>query len=149
MNTAEINGFEVTGFVVRTTNDDEINPMTAKIGNLWEGFYLNATPKLTEKSKVYGLYTNYESDFTGAFDVIACSDTLSPEILPDSVKVNVTSGKYVTFAASGEMPQAVIDLWGEVWNYFSSENCPYERAYTTDFEYYKSAHEVEISISVK
>ncbi|EJA3105388.1 effector binding domain-containing protein [Vibrio vulnificus] len=149
MSINEMNGFEVTGFVIRTTNADEVNSSTAKIGNLWAKFYTNAAPKLDEKSKVYGLYTNYESDFTGAFDVIACSDTLSPEILPDSVKVNVTSGKYVTFAASGEMPQAVIDLWGEVWNYFSSENCPHERAYTTDFEYYKSAHEVEISISVK
>ncbi|MBF4258362.1 MULTISPECIES: GyrI-like domain-containing protein [Vibrio] len=149
MSINEMNGFEVTGFVIRTTNADEVNSSTAKIGNLWAKFYTNAAPKLDEKSKVYGLYTNYESDFTGAFDVIACSDTLSPEILPDSVKVNVTSGKYVTFAASGEMPQAVIDLWGEVWNYFSSENCPHERAYTTDFEHYKSAHEVEISISVK
>ncbi|EHH2451576.1 effector binding domain-containing protein [Vibrio vulnificus] len=149
MSINEMNGFEVTGFVIRTTNADEVNSSTAKIGNLWAKFYTNAAPKLDEKSKIYGLYTNYESDFTGAFDVIACSDTLSPEILPDSVKVNVTSGKYVTFAASGEMPQAVIDLWGEVWNYFSSENCPHERAYTTDFEHYKSAHEVEISISVK
>ncbi|ASG09199.1 hypothetical protein CEQ50_16955 [Vibrio anguillarum] len=149
MSINEMNGFEVTGFVIRTTNADEVNSSTAKIGNLWAKFYTNAAPKLDEKSKIYGLYTNYESDFTGAFDVIACSDTLSPEILPDAVKVNVTSGKYVTFAASGEMPQAVIDLWGEVWNYFSSENCSHERAYTTDFEYYKSAHEVEISISVK
>ncbi|WP_261802174.1 hypothetical protein [Vibrio metschnikovii] len=45
MNISEINGFEVTGFVVRTTNIDEINPMTAKIGNLWENFYENSAPK--------------------------------------------------------------------------------------------------------
>ena len=61
----------------------------------------------------------------------------------------MTSGKYVTFSASGEMPQTLIDLWGEVWSYFSAENCLYERAYTTDFEYYKSAHEVEVSIAVR
>ncbi|GEM77406.1 GyrI-like domain-containing protein [Vibrio sagamiensis] len=149
MNISEVNGFEVTGFAIRTTNADEVDPSTAKIGELWAKFYTNAAPKLNEKSKVFGIYTNYESDFTGVFDVIACSDTLSPEILPDSVKVNVISGKYVTFSASGEMPQVVIDLWGKVWNYFSSENCLYERAYTTDFEYYKSAHEVEISIAVR
>ena len=149
MKISEINRFEATGFVIRTTNAGEVNPSTAKIGELWAKFYSNAAPKLNEKSKVFGIYTNYESDFTGAFDVIACSDTLSPEILSDSVKVNVTSGKYVTFAASGEMPQAVIDLWGKVWSYFSSENCLYKHAYTTDFEYYKSAHEVEISIAVR
>lgn len=149
MNISEMNGFDVAGFLIRTTNADEVNPSTAKIGNLWAKFYANAAPKLNEQSKVYGLYTNYESDFTGAFDVIACSDTLSPEILPDSVKIHVAAGKYVTFAACGEMPQVVIALWGEVWRYFGSENCPHERAYTTDFEYYKSAHEVEISIAVK
>ncbi|MCD8521137.1 MAG: GyrI-like domain-containing protein [Saccharospirillaceae bacterium] len=149
MNISEINGFEVTGFVIRTTNADEANPSTAKIGNLWSAFYANAAPKLEERSRVYGLYTHYESDFTGAFDVVACADTLSPEQLPNSVKFIIPSGKYVTFSASGEMPNAVIDLWSEVWNYFGSENCPHERAYTTDFEYYKSANEIEIFIAVK
>lgn len=149
MNISEVSGFEATGFVIRTTNADEVDPSTAKIGELWAKFDTNAAPNLTEKSNVFGIYTNYESDFKGAFDVIACSDTLSPETLPDSVKVNVTSGKYVTFSASGEMPQTLIDLWGEVWSYFSAENCLYERAYTTDFEYYKSAHEVEVSIAVR
>ncbi|NAW91001.1 MULTISPECIES: GyrI-like domain-containing protein [unclassified Vibrio] len=149
MNISEINAFDATGFVVRTTNTDETNPMTAKIGNLWEKFYLNAAPELTEKSKVYGLYTNYESDFTGSFDVIACSDTLSPHLLSESVKANVSSGKYVTFSATGEVPQVVIDLWHEVWSYFAFENCPHERAYTTDFEYYKSANYVEIYIAVR
>ncbi|HGS4803246.1 TPA: GyrI-like domain-containing protein, partial [Vibrio cholerae] len=77
------------------------------------------------------------------------SDTLSPEILPDSVQVTVASGKYVTFSATGEIPQVVIELWGDVWRYFGSGSCPYKRAYTTDFEYYKSASEIEISIAIK
>ncbi|EEY45345.1 bacterial transcription activator [Vibrio cholerae] len=55
----------------------------------------------------------------------------------------------MTFSATGEMPQVVIELWGDVWRYFGSESCPYKRAYTTDFEYYKSASEVEISIAIK
>lgn len=149
MNISDMNGFDVSGFIIRTNNADEITTSTAKIRDLWVRFYENAAPNLNEESKVFGLYTNYESDFTGAFDVIACSDTLSPEILPDSVQVTVASGKYVTFSATGEMPQVVIELWGDVWRYFGSESCPYKRAYTTDFEYYKSASEVEISIAIK
>lgn len=149
MNTCKINDFDVGGFTVRTTNEDESTLSTAKIGDLWAKFYASATPKLNEKSKVFGIYTNYESDFTGAFDVIACSDTLSPDILLDSVKITVASGKYVTFSAAGEMPKVVTDLWRDVWRYFNSESCPYKRAYTTDFEYYKSAREVEIYITVK
>ena len=149
MNICEMHGFDATGFIIRTTNANEVTPSTAKIGELWAKFYASATPKLNEKSKVFGVYTNYESDFTGAFDVIACSDTLSPDILLDSVKITVASGKYVTFSATGEMPQVVTDLWRDVWRYFNSESCPYKRAYTTDFEYYKSAREVEIYIAVK
>ncbi len=110
---------------------------------------LKCSSKVNRQVKSVGLYTNYESDFTGAFDVIACSDTLSAQLLSESVKTNVSSGKYVTFSATGEMPQIVIDLWNEVWNYFASEHCPHERAYTTDFEYYKSANSVEISIAVR
>ncbi|ELU9851005.1 effector binding domain-containing protein [Vibrio cholerae] len=149
MNISDMNGFDVSGFIIRTNNADEITTSTAKIRDLWVRFYENAAPNLNEESKVFGLYTNYESDFTGAFDVIACSDTLSPELLPDSVQVTVASGKYVTFSATGEMPQVVIELWGDVWRFFGSESCPYKRAYTTDFEYYKSASEVEISIAIK
>ncbi|MCE0495452.1 GyrI-like domain-containing protein [Vibrio salinus] len=149
MNICEVTGFDVTGFAIRTTNADEMNPSTAKIGDLWAKFYANAMPELNEKSKVYGVYTNYESDFSGAFDVIACSDTVLPEKVSDSVRAGVVSGQYVRFSATGEMPQVVIDLWGEVWRYFGSENCAHERAYTTDFEYYKSANEIEIFIAVK
>lgn len=140
---------EVTGFFVRTTNAAEMNPETAKIGSLWERFYTNALPELTESSKVYGLYTNYESDVTGAYDVWACASNLPSELLKDSVQTKIEEGKYLTFSAKGQMPQVVIDLWGEVWNYFSSPNCPHSRAYTTDFEYYKSENEVEISIALK
>ncbi len=76
MKTQKIDEFEVSGIVVRTTNENEMNPSTAKIANLWETFYINASPKLPEKAKIYGIYTNYESDCTGAFDVIASSDML-------------------------------------------------------------------------
>ncbi|PAJ72228.1 hypothetical protein CJF42_22400 [Pseudoalteromonas sp. NBT06-2] len=149
MNTIEINSFNVTGLVVRTTNAEEMNPSTAKIGVLWERFYKNVSSKLNENSQVYGLYTNYESDATGAFDVVACSDTLSPESLENSANFQISSGKYLKFSCKGEMPQAVIKLWGEIWKYFNSNNCPHARAYTTDFEYYKNNDEIEISIAIK
>jgi predicted transcriptional regulator YdeE len=149
VNVCEVNSINVTGLVVRTTNADEMNQSTAKIGSLWENFYKNASPNLSENSKVYGLYTNYESDAAGAFDVVACSDTLSPEVLDGSVKFQISAGKYLKFSAKGEMPQVVINLWGEIWEYFNSDGCSHERAYTTDFECYKSESEVEIFIALK
>lgn len=149
MNTIEVSGFKVTGLSVRTTNNKEMDPSTAKIGKLWEEFYKNCSSLLNNNSKVYGLYTNYESDATGEFDVIACSDTLSKEQLENSEEFHILSGKYLKFSGSGEMPQVVISLWGQVWEHFNSSNCPHTRAYTTDFEHYKSENEVEILIAVK
>lgn len=149
MERVEVNSFKVTGFVVRTSNADEMNPTTAKIGALWESFYQNASSQITNESKVYGLYTNYESDETGTYEVVACSNTLSTEALANTSEFQIASGKYLKFSGKGEMPQAVIELWGEVWQYFSSNSCNEVRAYTTDFEYYKSNDEIEIYISIK
>lgn len=160
MNIQNITGFDVTGISVRTCNQDEMNPDTAKIGTLWQTFFTQIAPKLTDDAKVYGVYTHYESDHTGMFDVIAGAeieiDTLTPNELKDNKatvenvsSINIQSGKYLVFSATGEMPNVVITLWQEVWQYFADANCPHERAYTTDFEYYKSDNEIDIYIAIK
>lgn len=149
MKLIEVDTFKVTGLVARTTNENEMNPATAKIGALWEQFYKTASPKLSDISKVYGLYTNYESDSTGDFDVVACADTLTPEYLEGAIEFQISSGNYLKFSNKGEMPQVAISLWGEIWDYFNSPDCQHERAYTTDFEFYKSSDEIEILIAIK
>ena len=144
-----IEAVKAYGFSVRTTNTDEIDPAKAKIGQLWQGFFDQVFPTLTPDSKVYGVYTNYESDFTGEFDVIACTNVLADQSLDALVETEIKAGKYLTFSAEGELPQAVIDLWGEVCAYFNSPDCPHIRTYTTDFEFYKGETAVEISIAIK
>ena len=135
------------GLKVRTCNANEMNTGTAKIADLWQAFAEKYSAKLTANSKVYGVYTNYESDVSGEFDVIACSDDLSIKA-PDALSVTTTAGRYLVFTGEGEMPDAIIDLWGEIWQYFSSDDCAHTRTYTSDFEYYKSANEVEIAIAI-
>jgi predicted transcriptional regulator YdeE len=149
MNIQNIPAIDAVGFSVRTTNANEQDPTTAKLGPVWEKFFTVALPKLSAQSKVYGVYTNYESDHTGAFDVIACANTLSTDSLADSVDVQIEAGKYMIFSAQGQMPQAVIGLWGEVWGHFSASDCKDVRSYTTDFEFYKGANEVDIYIAIK
>ncbi len=149
MKTLEIDMVNVSGIAVRTTNENEMKPSTARIANLWQKFYADVMPKLPEGAKIYGVYTNYQSDYMGEFDVIACSDAFQPDQLPDSIQTKIQSGKYLVFTAEGEMPQIVIDLWGKIWTYFQSDNCSYQRAYTTDFEYYKSENEIEIYIALR
>ena len=148
MNISEIDEIKVVGLSVRTNNSSEMDPSTAKIGSLWEKFYAEIAPGLNQKSRVFGLYTNYDADHTGKFDVVACSDYLNIENTQELKKYTIIPGKYVIFKAKGEMPTVVVELWEQVWTYFSSESCQYRRAFTTDFELYRSENEIEIYISV-
>jgi len=150
MKVEEIQSFQVAGFCVRTKNSNEINPSTAKIGALWNRFNSDVGKILSETSKVYGVYTNYESDVMGEFDIIAGADTLVGKNIEDTTTITVKTGKYLVFSAKGEMPIVCINLWGEVWNYFDTDNCQHKRAYTTDFELYKgfSLTETELGIYI-
>lgn len=149
MKGVSLESFDVVGVGVRTKSSDEMNPSKAKVSPLWGKFFLDVLPKVSEGAGVYGVYTNYESDHTGLFDLVACSDGLSLDKLSDGVSLKIKSGKYLVFSAKGELPKATINLWVAIWHYFSASNCVHERAYTTDFEYYKDDFEIEISISIK
>ena len=137
----------LNGLKVRTNNQDEMTEGKGKIGPLWQDFYQTIASELNENAQVFGVYTNYDTDHTGPFDVYAATSKPISKLVLD--KVDIQAGNYLKFQKTGEMPQAVIDLWGEVWAYFSSRDCQHKRAYTTDFEFYKGTNEVEIAIAIK
>lgn len=147
MYVTKIDEKKVTGIKVRTKNADEISPDTSKISGLWQRFYVDVAPQLRKDASVLGVYSNYESDFTGEFDVLAGSDILDSDIACDSVTIQ--AGKYLVFEGKGSMPQVVIDTWSEVWSYFGSNEAEHIRAYTTDFELYKSDSDIQIFIAIK
>ena len=142
---------QVHGISIRTKNANEMNPSTAKIGKLYQDFDENISVDYKGGARVYGVYHQYESDANGEFSVLAGTDVISPSKV-ELETVTLPSGKYLVFDGKGEMPQAIIDTWGEVWSYFSEENATntaHERNYSTDFESYISADEFKIYISVK
>ena len=97
------------------------------------------------------IYYDYESDANGEFNVLAGYETSNDKL--ESVKIE--KGKYLVFNKRFEETDidtrigAIIETWGEIWNYFLDENSQYTRAYKTDFEYYKGLNEIEIYISIK
>jgi predicted transcriptional regulator YdeE len=142
----EIESNIVTGLQVRTKNADEMNPETQKIAPLWGRFFNEVLPTLEEGATVYGVYHNYESDAMGEFDVLVGADALA--VTEEMKSVEVQEGKYLMFPVKGELPQAIIDTWMQVWAYFEDPSIDEKRAYETDFELYKSEDEVEIYIGV-
>jgi len=139
---------KINGITTRTTNDDEFNSKNARIANLWQTFDSNVSVDYKNGNRVYGVYYNYESDANGEFSVLAGTDQ-NDSSTGKLENINIISGKYLVFEAKGEMPQVVIDTWGKVWEYFSSSKAEYQRAYTTDFEYYKNENEIEVCIAIK
>ncbi len=142
MKLTEIETFQVAGLSVRTTNAQEMQTGTAKIGALWGNFFAQLMPSLPASAINYGIYSDYESDYTGEFKVLAGSDALADNADLDSCQI--LAGNYLVFTKQGNMPQAVIDAWGAVWSYFATPNCPHQRAYRTDFEKYIGGDLVEV-----
>jgi len=137
----------INGISIRTTNNNEMSPETAKIGALHQHFDETVSVDYKGGSRVYGVYFDYESDASGEFSVLAGTDKV------DSTKdkleqITLPAGKYLVFSGKGEMPKAVIDTWGDIWTYFSAD-AEYQRAYTFDYEFYKSQDEVDVFIAVK
>ncbi|WDE06316.1 GyrI-like domain-containing protein [Thalassomonas viridans] len=148
MKIQSIEGFELTGLVTRTNNSNEMDPAKAKIGDLWQRFYAEAGAALLPESKVYGVYSNYESDASGDFDVAAAADVFAGQGITGAETVSVKPGRYLVFSAQGEMPGAVISLWEQIWHYFNDSNCPHQRAYQSDFEHYQGESQVDIYIGI-
>lgn len=92
-----------------------------------------------------GVVLNSIFAYIGEFDVFAGSEVENSKL----EKVTLEEGNYLCFKTNGELPQAVIDTWGEVWQYFSDESCPDKRVFKTDYELYLSENEAEIYIGVE
>ncbi len=138
----------ITGLSARTNNQNEQSPATGKIGPLVQQFDQDVVVNYREGARVYSVYYNYESDVTGDYSVLVGADRVaSASVELDSVIIQ--AGKYLVFSGSGQVPQVVFETWEKVWNYFSAENCPHSRAYTTDFEFYKSQSDIEIHIAIE
>jgi Uncharacterized protein conserved in bacteria len=148
-------GMYIVGIEIRTTNRDEENQATARIGSLWrrvrEEKLLDAISDPKERAVTLGAYTRYQSDDKGPYSLIAGLEVYDLDrIPPGMVGITVLAQEYLIFTAAGEMPAAVNDGWKQVWNYFT-QTTVLNRAYTTDFERYDSARpgEVEIHVAVR
>jgi predicted transcriptional regulator YdeE len=144
--------FTVIGLQARTTNAAERDPSTARIGALW-GAYLSGggasqVPGGSAASITFSVYSGYESDYRGAYDVLVgtgANAAVSPP--PGWRRIVVPAGRFLVFTASGPMPATVIQTWAAIWKYFD-EHSDVRRAYTADFELHDPAHPDRVAIYI-
>ena len=155
--TVHIDAFQVTGLSVRTRNSDENDPATARIGALWDSFFSHSwerhLPAVGHDGRLFGVYSAYESDAHGAFDVtvgVATDPGAGAAGYAGGEKIRrtpVLAGTYLVFTGAGPMPQMVIDTWGAIWAYFA-RNPQVQRRFGTDFEAYSGPDQVAIHIGI-
>ncbi len=146
----QVPAFLASGLQVRTRNADERDTSTARIGPLWGQFFEQQLPVnlpgQTDNPKIMGIYSNYESDATGAFDVTAGLTVSTPA--PDMNTVTIEAGTYLVFPCEGQKPMAIIEGRGRVWATFEN-NAATPLLYRTDFEEYLGPQQAAIYIGIQ
>jgi predicted transcriptional regulator YdeE len=155
---AEEPGFTVVGISTRTTNAIEMSGRGV-IGNEWERFMkdglLGKIPHRVD-SEILALYTDYESDHSGAYTFILGARVSSAKnVPPGMVAKEVPPGKYAVFtSARGPAAKVVPESWQQI-NSLPKSAPGGDRTYRADFEVYgplaadPQHAEVEIYIGIR
>lgn len=143
----------IIGIAIRTTNQNKqaAQDMTA----LWQQFFAkHIFEKIPNKlnTHIVSIYTDYQSDYTGAYTAILGAEVSSLDTIPEGmVGRTFPEQKFQTFLAKGCMPDAVVATWQSIWQQDEQLN----RAYTYDYELYTEQaqngeqSEVPIMIAIK
>lgn len=156
----QLPAFVIHGIGTRTTNADELGVTNARLPQLWASYlhYKGQHPDLSSSdTPTYALYTDYESDATGAYTVVigqqAEDDSHASESAQRQLEITVPASRYMVFTTpKGPVFETVAQTWGMIWNYF--EDASEVRTYTGDFEVYESTanpeqSEVKIYIAIQ
>ncbi len=147
------NGFKIIGISTRTTNKD--NKSAQDLGKLWGKFYSeNILEKVQNKisNEIISIYTDYKSGYTEDYTAIIGIPVSTFDEIPNGlIGREFQPENFQKFIAKGEIPNAVINAWVDIWQ----RDEKLKRKYTYDFEVYgeKSQNgensEVEIYIATK
>ncbi|MGI8951375.1 MAG: GyrI-like domain-containing protein [Chitinophagaceae bacterium] len=151
LETKFLNEFFIAGIWVRTTNAN--NQSQKNIGELWQRFFSEKiSNKINDKESknIYCVYTDYESDFTGAYTcILGCKVSSLQKNNGEFVCKKIPASSYQVYTSVGKLPDCVIQTWKEIWN--STIN----RSYLADFDVYNETlqnaehAEVQTFISIK
>ncbi|OAB40129.1 GyrI-like domain-containing protein [Paenibacillus glacialis] len=160
MNTFTVQKPEITltGVSVRTTNAEEAGP-NGQLSKLWETYFqsnLSLQEGINNPNLIYGLYTDYESDASGAYTALIGHEVGDGAVLADNNFdcVVIPESKYLVFTTKrGPVFEVVAQSWGDIWTYF--EESQEVRTFTGDFELYDGRNfdptdaEVQIYIAIQ
>lgn len=125
------------------------------LGALWTRFFQEQIPTKipnTTSNVIYAVYTDYESDHTGQYTTIIGQEVSDLSYIPEGLvgrKFPAQTSQH--FVAKGTMPNAVADVWNEIW----AKDQELNRSYQYDYEVYgpksqdPQSPEVDLYIGIK
>ncbi|MCO6019016.1 hypothetical protein CKN86_00420 [Carnobacterium divergens] len=120
----------IHGLKIRTTNQ-QLHPIL----DLW-----SRVPNMELKGAIYAVYFNYESDFTGGYDLLVGNETAKFE---ETILLN--DGNYLEIPVKTASPSGVGEAWQKIWR---DAKINQVRTYQTDFEYYAEDGSIKIFLSI-
>ena len=117
---------------MRTTNENKQSQKD--INELW-GRLINESiaAKISDKcnNSIYSIYTDYESDFMGAYTTILGFKVSGFKNLPQGlVAKTIPISTYRIYKSNGKLPDCVVNTWEHIWE------TNVKRKYLTDFDVY-------------
>ena len=147
------NGFKIIGSSTRTTNKD--NQSAQDLGRLWGQFHSeNVFERIPNKSssEILSVYTDYKSDHKDEYTTIIGVPVSTLDDIPDGLTGREFQAEnFRKFTAKGEMPDAVVNTWIDIWK----KDKDLGRKYSYDFEVYGDKcrngenSEVDIFVAIK
>ncbi|HEY9125651.1 MAG TPA: GyrI-like domain-containing protein [Acidobacteriaceae bacterium] len=148
----------IAGLQVRTSNAAE-STQSGQIGRLWSRFFSdNVAASIPNRvgDALYAVYSNYESNENGAYDILVGVRVSTIEGLPAGITfAGITTGEYAVLTTEkGPVAERVPAAWREVWS-LTPEALGSRRAFLSDYELYDhraadpANAEVEIHIGLE
>jgi predicted transcriptional regulator YdeE len=159
-NTEQLKEIKLVGVSARTTNMDEANPSSSKIGPTISKFFMSGMqakiPNRKRPGRVFAVYTGYESDLNGEYTYFVGEEVEEfIHEIPEFQTLVIPEQNYIKFTSEpGKISNIVVDMWRNIWS-MDPATLGGERRYAADFEIYdersQSAEKavVDIYIGIK
>lgn len=121
MKLVEMDEKKIIGLSTRTTNAKEMDRSTGRIGPLWKEFDEKVEVDYKKGGRVYGVYSDYESDASGEYSILAGTDQLDAHSSVKLEEIVIPGGKYLVFPAKGDIPGIVIATWAKSGSTFQGK----------------------------
>lgn len=138
----KLDGMHLVGISIRTNNQNELNPETAKISKLLDKYWgeqiANGIKNRVNAPVTYAVYTEYDSDEHGDYtyflgEAVSSLERQDSETLQSMF---IPAGAYQKFTTKpGKFPDVIINAWQKIWQ-MKEEDFGGKRGYIADFEVY-------------